>query len=255
MGRDPYPLPCTQDREKYHGDRHYDFWLSGLKDYLLITQRLREHGVEVNASGGPPKGWRVLDFGCASGRVLRHFVCQGDDLDVWGCDIALSHVQWIDRHLGPRPRVFHNHALPHLPLEDNSFDLVYAFSVFSHIDDFEGAWLLELRRILRPGGFAYLTTHTDHTWKILKPEHGIYNNMLTRPFTATPEVKIGPEMFQAPLPHERVVFAVKGATVYGKNVFHSTDYLRRVWGRFFEIREIYREGAYYQDVVLLRKPE
>lgn len=75
--RDPFPIPATKDREGYHGERHYDYWLSGLKDYLLITQRLRALGVPANPAGGPPRGWRVLDFGCASG--LR-WGCRG----VWG---------------------------------------------------------------------------------------------------------------------------------------------------------------------------
>ncbi|MBX3363157.1 MAG: class I SAM-dependent methyltransferase [Phycisphaeraceae bacterium] len=196
----------------------------------------------------------MLDFGCASGRVLRHFACQADGLEVWGCDISPSHVAWVRRHLPPSIKMFDNHALPSLPLEDNSFDLVYAFSVFSHLDEHELGWLLELRRILRPGGFAYLTTHTDHTWSILKPEHGVYQGLLTRMEGSDPPIERSPEMFKSPLPAERVVFWAKGATVYGRNVFHSTDYIRATWGRFFEISAIHREGAYYQDVILLRKP-
>ena len=38
IGEDPYPIPATADREGYHGERHYDYWLSGLKDYLLLKR-------------------------------------------------------------------------------------------------------------------------------------------------------------------------------------------------------------------------
>ena len=34
---------------------------------------------------------------------------------------------------------------------------------------FELAWLAELRRVLVPGGFAYLTIHSEHTWRIYDP--------------------------------------------------------------------------------------
>ena len=44
---DPYPIPTTADREGYHGDRHYDYWLSGLKDYLLLRRALRSCGASA----------------------------------------------------------------------------------------------------------------------------------------------------------------------------------------------------------------
>ncbi len=63
---------------------------------------------------------------------------------------------------------------------------------------------------------------------------------------------IGAEMFTREM-GERVVFAYTGTTVYNVNVFHSTAYVRREWGRFFEVLDIKREHSSYQDVVVLRK--
>ena len=37
------------------------------------------------------------------------------------------------------------------------------------------------------------------------------------------------------------------------DVFHSLDYLRGAWGRFFEVVEIVPEGHSYQDLVVLRR--
>ena len=71
-----------------------------------------------------------------------------------------------------------NHALPHLPIEDGSTALVYGFSVFTHIDEFETAWLAEIRRILRPGGVAYLTINSDDTWKSLEPRMPLYRRLV-----------------------------------------------------------------------------
>jgi len=44
-----------------------------------------------------------------------------------------------------------------LGLEHGSFDLVWAISVFTHLTDNSSAWLLELHRLLKPGGLLIAT--------------------------------------------------------------------------------------------------
>ena len=39
--------------------------------------------------------------------------------------------------------VFQNHSIPTLPLPDASIDLITAFSVFTHMEGMETAWLME----------------------------------------------------------------------------------------------------------------
>jgi SAM-dependent methyltransferase len=239
---DQYPLPATEDREGYMGDRHYEYWLGGLSDYLNIKNRLLPHGYALNP------GFSVYDLGCASGRVVRHFLCQERDLDLWASDINLNHVEWVTRFLEQKICTFQNHALPHLPMEDNYFDLVYAFSVFSHIDAFETAWLLELKRIIKPGGLAYLTIHSDHTWRIMKDggARPIYEALLNHP-----EFHEG--LLQSKLPKQKMVFRYPAEHSYRANVFYDIDFIERIWGQYFDILEIYCEGHNYQDAVLLKK--
>jgi ubiquinone/menaquinone biosynthesis C-methylase UbiE len=57
---------------------------------------------------------------------------------------------------------------PHLPFEDDYFDLVYCGSVFTHISDLADAWLLEIRRILRTGAYAYITIHDNKSVRLLQ---------------------------------------------------------------------------------------
>ena len=46
-----------------------------------------------------------------------------------------------------------NDAVPPLPFQDNQFDYVFVYSVFSHFsEEMHLRWLRELRRIVRPGG-------------------------------------------------------------------------------------------------------
>ncbi len=52
----------------------------------------------------------------------------------------------------------HIHASPPTSFEDNKFDFIYSFSVFSHLsEDFHLSVLKEIDRILKPGGI-YITT-------------------------------------------------------------------------------------------------
>jgi SAM-dependent methyltransferase len=58
----------------------------------------------------------------------------------------------------------------HLPFKDEYFDLVYAGSVFAHIDELTNAWFLELRRILKPGGKLWFTINDRRATKVFEGE-------------------------------------------------------------------------------------
>ena len=48
------------------------------------------------------------------------------------------------------------------PYPDDSFDVVYACSVFSHLPEtLHLLWLAEIRRVLRPGGVLVATTLSE----------------------------------------------------------------------------------------------
>jgi SAM-dependent methyltransferase len=246
ISRDSYNLPATCDRELYHGDRHYDWWLSGLLDYLKIKQITRKYGRPLKA------GDAFYEMGCASGRVLRHFAVQHDDLNVWGSDINSRHIEWMRLNLPENIKIFQNTILPQIPLESNSIDIACAFSVFTHIDDLDLAWLCEIRRVLKKGGLFYVTIHSDDTWKSLCPKDQIYQSLVEMaPYIN--DYKITEDFLAGPLPQDKTVFSWR-ANNYNTFVFHKKDYICREWGRFFKIHEIIRAGSQYQDVVVMRKP-
>lgn len=246
VANDDYPIPVEGDREGYYKDHHYEWWVSGLRDYIAIKRTLAAHGVTLN------DGDNTFELGCASGRVLRHFACQEPNLTTWAADIQLRHVEWIRNFLPKTIRVFHNTVLPQLPLESNSQKLVYGFSVFTHIDDFELAWLAELRRILVTGGIAYLTIHSERTWKNMNSEWPLWKG-LARHKEEIPDYKVSEDLFKGPMPAPKTVFWWTTAQNYNTQVFHSDDYIRSAWGRFLSVKEIIPAGYDYQDVVVLQK--
>jgi SAM-dependent methyltransferase len=155
-------------------------------------------------------GRRVLDFGCGSARVLRHFLPEAGRGEFWGCDIDAPSIAWIEANLSPPLHCFQNGLHPPLALEDGSFDLVWATSVFTHIDAWS-AWLLELHRVLREEGILVATWLGEGMWDALVGE----------PYR---EDEVG----MTALKH----WEEGGA---GSWVFHSEWWLREHWGRAFDV--------------------
>ena len=242
LANDTYPIPVVEDREGYCPGNDPGYWLNGLGDFLKVLASANRYGVE-------PKS--VFDFGCASGRVLRHFAAQTDIGEIWGSDINQRHVRWLYEHLPRTVKPVFNHCIPTLPLRDGSVDIITAFSVFTHIDTFETHWLAELSRIMSDDGMCYLTVHNEDTWGRLRLEMDNENNRLIKSI-----VKIDPNFeteVHQPMPAGRKVYRFTQAGPYRAQVFHSNCYLRNVWGRFFDVEAIMPCHHVRQSVVVLRK--
>ena len=67
-------------------------------------------------------------------------------------------VEWCNDHL-PFAEAALNELSPPLPYDDSSVDLVYAFSVMTHLsEELQRAWVQECRRVLKPGGYLLFST-------------------------------------------------------------------------------------------------
>lgn len=189
-------------------------------------------------------GQRVLDFGCGSGRMIRHFKREAETSRFFGVDIRSEHIMWCRHHLSPPFTFATTTVVPHLPFEDSSFDLVYSGSVFTHIDDLADAWFLELQRVLRPGGLLYFTVHDAHSAELTK--------------TTLRDHFVGKILFSHK-DYERYVnsdFAM--FTVWRSaesQVFYDLGYLRaRLRGLWNEVA-VHQEAYGFQTAVLVEKPD
>jgi len=242
MARDTFPIPAVADREGYNPGFHHDYWLGGLEDFLKVQAVYRRYSIQPQT---------VFDFGCATGRLIRHYVAQSEIPEIWGSDINGRHIRWLHQYLPERVKPIFNHALPSLPIRDNSVDVITAFSVFTHIDTFETCWLAELARIMRDDGLCYLTVHNEDTWQQLRDQVDNPDNRLLQSM-----IKIDPtvaEKINQPLPDTRTVYRFRQDGPYRAQVFHSNNYLRQVWGRFFTLQEILPAHHNRQTVLILRK--
>jgi SAM-dependent methyltransferase len=187
-------------------------WDEEISQYDAIGALCRRLICEELPSGWTFEGKRVLDFGCGAGRVLRHFAPEANAAEFIGCDVDEAAIEWASKHLTPPFSFLRNAGLPPLPEPDESFDLIYAISVFTHLTDSWAAWLLELRRLLEPEGLLVLSFIGEGVIEILTGEP--YDDAL-----------IGKNDLHIGTP----------ASAGGPTVLHSPWWLQSHLGRAFEI--------------------
>jgi SAM-dependent methyltransferase len=238
--KDNYPMPMPIDREGYGTVASTpNFWATGHCDWLNVNVAMKRY---LDKSHSGEKN-RLLDFGCASCRFLRHAaIFGGDEFDPWGCDFAVENINWNKTHLPESIKTILNNANPHLPFPDGYFDVITAFSVFTHIDHFEDAWLLELRRITRPGGLLYLTIQNDSMWTRSQNDENYVKHLSRANTIEGNPIVVSPEIFRKPLPAAKLVFRMSKVSVYNCNVWHRDEYIRKNWGRYFNIHAIVDQG-------------
>jgi ubiquinone/menaquinone biosynthesis C-methylase UbiE len=152
----PLPVP-PKDLWLGYGDTVESFLAQGETHVGVMRRLIEETGSSIRSAG------RIMEWGCAAGRMIRWLHDVTDTCEVWGTDICSHWITWCKQHLSPPFHFATTTTSPHLPFEDRYFGLIYAGSVFTHIDDLADAWFLELRRVLRPGGRLYITVHDQTT--------------------------------------------------------------------------------------------
>jgi SAM-dependent methyltransferase len=204
--------------------------------FSSVGRRCTDDIAAAVAAVGRPLGsfGRVLDFGCGCGGTLLWLRDLAPNAMLYGTDIDASAIAWCRANL-TYAAFATNAARPPLAYADGQFDLVYAISVFTHLDaDYERAWLGELRRVLRPNGIALVTLHGPDSWNAM------------------------PAADQATLARDGFVFIRNDPSglfpAWYQTAFHSQAYVERVYREFFDVLA-YRPHAMnaHQDVVLLRR--
>jgi len=154
---DGLPLPPARLRAQI-GPSHANprvFLESGRTQAELIRTLVDEAGTSIDDVGA------LLDWGCGCGRVLRHW-SQLEHTRVFGCDINPNMIAWCRENL-PFATVAVTDLEPPLPYEEETFGLLYAFSVFTHLtEELQHAWMRECERVLAPGGYLLISTMGEY---------------------------------------------------------------------------------------------
>jgi SAM-dependent methyltransferase len=177
----------------------------------------------------------ILDFGCGCGRTIRCFEKYAVASSLSGTDIDSAAIDYCRRRFN-NIEFSVNQPLPPLDYSSNKFDLVYSISVFTHInEEYQFLWLAELARIVIPGGIVLLSVHGSSSWNTLLPEY--VATIRTKGFLYISE-NIWKRIFPA----------------WYQTAFHSEEYVRAEFSRFFNIIEYIPQGVSdFHDLIILEK--
>ncbi len=235
-------LPVPPPAFMHYGEAPEAHLAMGKKEVENIGLCLQQSGYDVDTFH------RVLEFGCNNCRLLRWFYDEEKPRELWGCDVHERAIQWCKENLGEVMHFMHNDHTPELAFEDHYFDLVFAGSIFTHIDDNDTTWLQELARITKPGGLLYLTFIDEKSIETLADEPGrfVYNKVSNHPDA--------PQIWEGSF--EKVaIYNTKDAKRVGSPLVlsHST-YIKSMCPEELEIIQVMEKAfANFQTAYLLRK--
>ena len=133
-----------------HGARWYD--LFGKIILFGRDKAIREKLIKLAA---PADGEKVLDVGCGTGTLAIAIRPQVGAGEVHGIDASPEMVQVAKGKSarGGSDIDFRVALIEAIPFQDASFDLVTSSLMLHHLpDDLKAKGLLEIRRVLKPGG-------------------------------------------------------------------------------------------------------
>ena len=127
----------------------------------VFYKLVKEYAAKLGCTVGPDT--RILDFGCGWGRMIRFYFKDIKSENIFGIDVDQDMVAICQNtlHYGnfftvtPVPS-------PKTHFSDSSFDIIFAYSVFSHLRyDAAEKWINEFSRILKLGGILVATTQGE----------------------------------------------------------------------------------------------
>jgi SAM-dependent methyltransferase len=215
-------------------------------------------------------GERVLDVGCGTGRVavpLAEYL--GETGSYEGFDNSAARIDWCNERIAPlHPRfrfqtldVYSSLYNPDgalkgdevvFPYEPDEFDVVFLFSVFTHmLGDDVAHYLTEIARVLRPGGRALISwiLLNEESRRALEEQSADRRDPSQNAHDAAFGHRIGPAFVSAPKAVEAVV------------AFEEVWALARYADAGLTVQRPIHYGSWYgregtlmnQDVVLARK--
>lgn len=153
-------MASVDDQLLWTGSEGYALLRQSVAFANLLNQRFQ------SVTGRDLKGARVLDFGSGWGRMMRMMLHFSDPNDLWGVDPWRRSLDVCEAD-GVLGHIHQSEYLPtSLPVE-GEFDLIIAFSIFTHTsEEATRTALSALRRHVRPDGVLAMTIRPMEIWKL-----------------------------------------------------------------------------------------
>jgi SAM-dependent methyltransferase len=232
-------------------------------DALRVASAFYEdvHGALADEGSELRPDAKVLDFGVGWGRIARLFLRDVPLANLYGIDVDPEFVQ-LTASLFRSSSFLACSPFPPVALPNATFDLISAYSVFSHL--FEEAcrrWTDEFARLVRPGGyFAFTTRHEDFLgyceWAAT--QHDTSSGYLWALGALFEDVREAHRRYRAGELVHATSRGVSGGGVrteafYGET-FIPKEYVEREMCRHFDlVRYVYDPSRYDQASFVLRR--
>jgi ubiquinone/menaquinone biosynthesis C-methylase UbiE len=152
----------------------------GLEVAEWLNGNNRQSNVMVIALLGIQPGFRALEIGFGNGRAASDVIGQSVDVRYHGIDSSPTMFDEATRFnaalVAAGRASFHLASAEHMPFADASFDRVFAIGVIHFWRD-PIAPLVEIRRVMRPGGLAVMQTQPPDSRsprEFARPEFGFH---------------------------------------------------------------------------------
>jgi SAM-dependent methyltransferase len=217
---------------------------------MQISSKAKEHHHAISCAA------RVLDFGCGTSRILRYLVEFLPGPQYYASEVFSENVRWGQLAF-PEVTYLHQSSFPPIDMDSRRFDVIYAYSIFTHLEEeFHLLWLSELYRLLKAGGLLILTVHGERVLRRCEQEYDVRQSMrfegrdykeIVEKFTNEGYV------FYTGYDPEYLTKGGLDAERFGI-AYISKNYISRNWAKWFEVLE-HVEGAVsnWQDYVVLKK--
>jgi len=155
--------PAALAYDAYNHTNWASYYSCGLTHAGLVTGLIEKHCHESKL--------KICEWGCGPGRVIRHLTdsISYAEVELYGADYNEKTIKWCQESLAGISFV-NNNLEPPLPYDSETFDCVYAISIFTHLSErLHYAWLNELFRVIKANGVLIFTTHGDSNAERLLP--------------------------------------------------------------------------------------
>ena len=231
------PVPEGENIRRVAGSSaELHFLISGFSQFMQMNALTRKHfGKSISQFK------TICDWGVGCGRLLRYFPDTTTDQPqaferLVGLDIDDYNIAWCKDHLPFAEFYLLDRHEPHLPLQDQSIDLLYAISVMTHLSEYnQQRWLKELYRVVKPGGCVILTVNGEVAF-YQRPE--LLQHYFTEKFGFSdlqPDMTFGEEL-----------------SSYYRVTYQTQEFIEKEWSKFFEILEVFPAK---QNYVVMRRKE
>lgn len=227
-----------------------------LREGFNFYSTIKQYALELGVTLSPDT--RILDFGCGWGRIMRFFLKDVGEDNLYGVDV---NPEMIDTCLKSMKYGTYGvvNPLPPLEFQPGSLDIIYAYSVFSHLaEPVHLKWIEEFSRILKPGGIIVVTTQARSFIEFCKELRGrthesAWHNMLAGLFQDT-------EAALAAYDSGKFIYCATGGGPALPNSFYGEAlipraYVMEEWTRFLTFKDFLDDrNRFQQAVIVMQKP-